>query len=173
MNTPIVTHIIRLLLVFALQVFILNDVPVAHGVQFMIYPLFIFLLPVEINIFYLMLIAFGFGSLIDIFSNTFGMHASALMAFAYFRPIIFKLFAPSDGYDILLETNLLQMGFGWFLRTFGILLLIHHFWFFMLEIFRITEIVYVLKMTGLSVIGSFVLSVLFQYLFLRKPRKET
>ena len=173
MNTTIVTHIIRFLLIFALQVFILNDVPVPHGAQLMIYPLFIFLLPVEINIFYLMLIAFGFGGLIDIFSNTFGMHASALMAFAYFRPIIFKLFAPRDGYDILLETNLFQMGFGWFLRTFSILLLIHHFWFFMLEIFRITEIVYVMKMTGLSVIGSFILCVLFQYLFLRKPRKET
>jgi len=172
MNTSILTHSIRLFLLFFIQVLILNIIPVSFGAQLMIYPLFIFLLPVELNIFYLMLIAFGFGGLIDLFSDTFGMHASALMVFAYFRPIIFKLFAPRDGYDSLLENNMFQMGFGWFLKSFGILLFIHHFWFFMLDIFRVTEILYILQKTGVSVVASFVLCVLFQLLFLRKPKKE-
>ncbi|MCR9171438.1 MAG: hypothetical protein NXI10_03030 [bacterium] len=172
MNTTILTHIVRFVLLFILQVFILNYLEIGYGIHMMIYPIFILLLPVELNVFYLMLIAFGFGGLIDIFSDTFGMHASAAVMFAYFRPIIFKLFAPRDGYDILMETNMFQMGFGWFLRTFGILLLIHHLWFFILMIFRISEILYILQMTGLSAALSFILCILYQQLFLRKPKKE-
>ena len=172
MNTTIVTHSIRLVLLFVIQVFILNFLDIGFGVQLMIYPLFIMLLPVEMNVFYLMLIAFGYGALIDIFSNTFGMHAASAAVFAYFRPVIFKLFAPRDGYDNLLETNMFQMGFGWFLRSFGLLIIIHHFWFFMLEIFRVTEILYILQKTGLSALLTFILCILFQQLFLRKPKKE-
>jgi len=172
MNTPIVGHILRFLLLFIIQVFILNGLPLGYGTHLMIYPLFILLLPVEMNVFYLMLAAFGAGALVDVFSDTFGMHASAAVVFAYFRPIFFNIFAPRDGYDSLMETNMFQMGFGWFFRTFGILLLIHHLWFSILEIFRLSEILYILQKTGLSFVGSFVLCILFQQLFLKKPKKE-
>ena len=172
MSTTILTHSIRLVLLFTIQVFILNYLEIGYGMQMMIYPLFIMLLPVEMNVFYLMIIAFGYGAVIDIFSDTFGMHASSAVLFAYFRPIIFKLFAPRDGYENLIETNLFQMGFGWFLRTFGILLLIHHLWFFLLMIFRLSEFLYILRMTGLSAVVSFILCILFQQLFLRKQKKD-
>lgn len=172
MNQPILLHSIRFVLFFLIQVLVLNQIELGYGMQLMIYPLFIMLLPVEMNVFYLMLLAFGLGGMIDIFSNTFGLHASSLLVFAYFRPIIFKIFSPRDGYDILMETNVFNMGFSWFLRSFGLLLLIQHFWFFLLEMFRVTEILYILQQTGLSVIVSFVLCILFQYLFLRKPKKE-
>ena len=172
MSSSIIQQITRFLLVFLLQVLIFNQIEIGYGIQLMIYPLFIFLLPVEMNVFYLMLLAFGLGGFIDYFSNTFGLHASSLLVFAYFRPIIFKIFAPRDGYDLLLETNLFNMGRSWFIRSFGLLLIIHHFWFFLLEIFKLSEILYILKQTGLSVVLSFILCVLFQYLFLRKPKKE-
>lgn len=174
MNISILTHSVRFILLFFIQVFILYFMDdIGYGIHLMIYPLFILLLPVEMNIFYLMLIAFGFGASIDVFTDTFGMHASAAVVFAYFRPIIFKLFAPRDGYDTLVDTNVFQMGFGWFFRSFGILLLIHHFWFFLLSIFRFSEIMYILQKTGLSVVLSFILCLLFQQLFLRKPKKES
>ncbi len=172
MNPSIITYSIRAVLLLIIQVYILYFLDIGQGIHIMIYPLFIFLLPVEMNIFYLMLIAFGFGGIIDIFNDTAGLHAASAVMFAYFRPIIFKLFAPRDGYDILMETNLFQMGFGWFLRTFGILILIHHLWFFLLEIFRISDILFILKNTGLSAVFSFVLCILYQQLFLRKPKKE-
>ena len=172
MNQLIIRHIFRFFLIFFIQVIILNQIEIGYGIQLMIYPLFILLLPVEINVFYLMIIAFGFGGLIDIFTNGYGLNASSLVVFAYFRPLIFKLFAPRDDYDILLETNIFNMGRAWFLKTFGLLLIIHHFWYFLLEMFKLSEIVYILQKTGLSVVLSFILCILFQYLFLRKPKKE-
>lgn len=170
--SSVVKHILRFFLFFLVQVLVLNQIELGMGIQIMIYPLFILLLPVEMSVFTLMIIAFVLGLSIDSMSGTFGLHASSLLAFAYFRPMIFNLFAPRDGYDILLETNIFTMGMGWFIKTFGILMLIHHFWFFMLEMFKLNEILFVLQKTGLSVVMSIMICILLQYLFLRKPKSN-
>jgi hypothetical protein len=119
-----------------------------------------------------MVIAFLMGILIDAFSNTYGLHASSAVVIAYFRPLIFKTFAPRDGYDLLKEGNSYDMGFRWFLYTFGLLLLIHHFWFFLLEIFRFDEILFVLQKTLFSLPLSFVLCLIIQAMIVSKPKER-
>ncbi|NRA11485.1 MAG: hypothetical protein HRT57_05990 [Crocinitomicaceae bacterium] len=166
--SQIAKHILRFFLFFLVQVLVLNQIELGMGIQIMIYPLFILLLPVDMNVFSLMLVSFALGLCIDALSNTFGLHASSLLAVAYFRPIIFKLFAPRDGYDILFEPNIFTLGTVWFLKTFGLLIVIHHFWFFMLEMFKLNEIIFVLQKTGLSLVVSILICILLQYLFLRK-----
>jgi hypothetical protein len=138
----------------------------------MVYPLYILLLPVEMGIFPLMFLAFGMGLAIDSMSNTYGLHTSSLLAFAYFRPVFFKIFAPRDGYDHLLESNIFNLGFSWFLRAFGTLLVIHHLWFFTLEMFKLNEILLILQKTGLSVVVSFLICILLQYLFIRNKKEN-
>src|SRR3989338_8399820 len=83
--------------------------------------------------------------LLDALSNTFGLHASSALIFAYFRPVIFKLFAPRDGYENTEESNIYTMGTRWFIYAFGLLLLIHHTWFFLIEIFKLNEILLLLR----------------------------
>lgn len=172
MSQLIINNILRFVLFFFLQVVILNQIEVGYGVQIMIYPLAILLLPVEMNVMYIMVLAFSLGACIDSFSNTFGLHTSALLAMAYSRPIVFKLFAPRDGYENVVEASFFTMGRGWFVRSFGLLLLIHHLWYFLFEMFKLSEILYTLQQTGLSVVISFIICVLFQFLFSRKPKKE-
>lgn len=167
MNIVVKIGLRFLFLLFA-QVLILNQIEIGFGIQIMIYPLFILLLPVETGVIALMGAAFVLGILIDAMSNTYGLHTSSLLVVAYLRPVIFKLFAPRDGYDALLEVNIFTMGTLWFLKVFGILILVHHFWFFMLEMFKINEFVFVLQKTLLSVPISFLICVLLQYLFVRK-----
>jgi hypothetical protein len=152
-------------------VVVLNQVELGAGTLIMIYPLFIVLLPVDTNVFLLLILAFALGISIDAMSNTYGLHASSLVLLAYFRPIILQAFAPRDGYEIDLEPNVHVMGYRWFFRTFGVLLLIHHFWFFLIELFRFDEILYVLQKTVLSFPLSFALCVLLQFLIIRKPVK--
>lgn len=164
-------HIFRFALLLAIQVLVLNKVELGAGTLLMIYPLFIVLLPEDTNVFLLLFLAFVLGISIDAMSNTYGLHASSLLLLAYFRPIIFKAFAPRDGYETDLELNLHTMGFRWFFRTFGLLLLIHHFWFFLMELFRFDEILLVLKHTLFSFPISFTLCVLIQFLIISKPTK--
>jgi len=164
----LITHGLRFIVFLLAQVLVLNQIEIGLGIQLMIYPLFILLLPVELKTITLMLTAFVFGLFIDAFSNTYGLHTSALLIFAYMRPFVFKLFAPRDGYDILLETNVFNMGYRWYLKTFGLLLLLHHFWFFIFEMFKLNELVFVIQKTFISVPFSLLLCLFLQYLFIKK-----
>ena len=138
----------------------------------MVYPLFIMLLPFELGIISLLSLPFLMGFLVDIFSNTYGLHASSLLMMTYFRPRIFKMFSPIDGYDPIKEPTFFDMGIRWFLSTFAYLLLIHHFWYFLIEIFRFSEIFSILIKTSLSVLFSFGLTIVIQQLLYKKVKRQ-
>jgi hypothetical protein len=90
----------------------------------------------------------------------------------YLRPIIFKMFSPREGYDKLKEGNIYEMGSRWFIYVFGILLTIHHLWFFTLEIFRLDDLLFIFQKTLLSVPLSFLLCLLIQATFVSKPKER-
>ncbi len=159
---------LRFVLFLLVQTLILNQIEIGFGIQLMIYPLFIMLLSFDTGVLSLLAISFTLGICIDAFSNTFGLHTSSLLVFSFLRPIIFKLFDTREGYDLLLEPTVLNMGNGWFIKSFGSLLLIHHFWFYLLEMFKLNDMGYVLQKTVYSLPLSFFLCVLLQYLFVNK-----
>jgi len=64
------------------------------------------------------------------------------------------------------------MGGSWFLFTYGNLLLIHHFWFFLIEIFRMNEFFFILQNTLFSVIISFILALVLQTLMIKKVTQK-
>lgn len=168
----IIKHSARFFAVFIIQAFILNQLEIGFGIQLMVYPLFIMLLPFELGLIYLMLIAFALGILIDTVSNTYGLHASSLVLFTYFRPALMKIFSPREGYDKVREGNIFVMGPVWFAYVFGGLLAIHHFWFFLIEIFRIDEVFFILQKTLLSLPLSYLLCYLLQALFISKSQER-
>lgn len=158
---------------FALiQILVLNQIEIGWGIQVFLTPLYTLLLPFEINVFLLMIISFFLGLSVDIMSNTFGLHASAMVTTAALRPFIFKIFAPRDGYDNLLTPNIFTMGRNWYIRTFGTMLIVHHLWFFLLEIFKFSELLYVFQKTGLSLILSFIVCLLIQFVIVRKASEK-
>jgi hypothetical protein len=164
----IVSISLRFLLLFFLQVLVLNNLEIGWGTYIMVYPFFILLLPFEMGVIPLMLISFFMGISIDSLSNTFGMHASAAVLVAYLRPFIFKAFAPRDGYDSVESAGIRVLGFQWLLGAYGTLLVIHHLWFFILESLQLNEILLILRKVGLSVPLSFAFSLLVQFIFMRR-----
>jgi hypothetical protein len=154
------------------QALVFNQLEIDYGIQFMIYPLYILLLPYDLNIFLSMLIAFVFGLSIDIISNTFGLHASSALLIAYLRPYFFKMFEIRDGYDPGMELSTKNMEFRWILSVHGLLLLIHHFWFFLIEIFKFNEMWFVFQKTILSMPISLGICLLIQSIFLRKSKQR-
>lgn len=165
-------HIFRFFLFAVLQIFVFNQIEIGYGILPMVYPLMLFLLPVEINVVLLFVIAFFMGITIDSLSNTFGLHTSALLLFAYLRPWILKKFAPREDYESNKETNYYTMGRNWFITTFGTLLLLHHLWFFLFEVANLGDLFYILQKTILSVVFSFLLCVGLQIIFVKKPKER-
>lgn len=168
----IILHTVRFIVFVLFQVLVLNHLEIQWGIYPMLYPLFILLLPFEMATVPLLLIAFALGLSIDVLSNTFGLHASSALVFAYFRPVIFKLFAPRDGYENTEESNIYTMGTRWFIYSFGLLLFIHHTWFFLIEIFKLNEVLLLLRKIGLSVPFSFLLALFVQFIFVSKKKSE-
>lgn len=159
---------IRFFLLAFLQVIVLNKMEMGLGTYVMIYPFFILLLPIEMGPINLMLISFFLGITIDALSNTFGMHASAAVLVAYLRPLIFKAFAPRDGYDSVESAGIRVLGFQWFLGAYGTLLVIHHLWFFILESLQLNEFLLILRKVAINVPLSFAFSLLVQFIFMRR-----
>ena len=161
-------YIFRLLLFVFLQSFIFNQLEINAVIHIMITPLYIFLLPFERSVISLLLAALVLGLTVDATSNTFGLHTSSLLLFAYLRPVIFRVFSPRDGYDSLKAPSIFDMGNRWFISTFSILLLCHHLWFFTLEAFSLSETLIILQKTLLSSVISFVVCVILQTIFIKR-----
>lgn len=163
-------YFLRLLLFVFLQAFIFNQLEISALVHVMIAPLYLFLLPFDRSLVGMLFIALVLGVTIDATSNTFGLHTSSLLLFAYLRPMIFRIFAPRDGYDIIKTPSIFDMGNKWFISTFSILLLCHHLWFFILEAFSFSETILILKKTILSGVISFVVCVILQTIFIKRAQ---
>jgi hypothetical protein len=165
-------HTIRFVVFAFLQALVFNQLNIGFGIHLMIQPLFIMLLPFELAVIPMMGIAFLMGLIIDIVSNTYGLNTSALVLMAYLRPIIFKLYGPREGYDPLKEPTSQDMGSNWFGVVYGILLGLHTFWFFLLEIFELGRIGFILQKTIFSGVLSFLLALLIQSFILNSKQKK-
>ena len=164
MNNSIVRNSLRFIILVLLQGVILHNVDINMYIHPMIYPLFILLLPIEINFYLSLILAFTIGISVDIFSSTFGLNASAAVFVAYIRPLILKLVQPRDGYENVEEPNMSSMGRLWFVYYGGIMIALHHLWFFALEQFSIFSFFTILGKTLLSGIFSLLIMIIAQYL---------
>ena len=167
----IVAYIARFVLFVTLQLLVFSQIELGLGIHLMMCPLYVLLLPFEINIFILLIVAFGMGFILDVFSNTYGLQASSLLLIAYIRPYVFKAFAPRDDYDPLKTPSYVDMGNLWYFSAFGSLLLIHNTWFFLLEAFSFRGILYTIQKIVFSFIFIYLLSLLLQIILVRRSKK--
>jgi hypothetical protein len=154
------------------QSLIFGQIEFGLGLHIMIYPFFLVLLPFDIKPIVLMIIAFTMGLILDTFSNTFGLHASASVIVAYLRPELYRLFAPRDGYDILMKPSIKDLGMKWFISVCGIVIAIHHFWFFFLEYFKWSAWFIIIRNTLLSGLISLFIIVAIEVLFTKKDTRS-
>lgn len=172
MNSPLFQSILRFVALVLLQGVIIHNVDLGMYIHPMIYPLFIILLPIEINFYLLLSFGFAIGISVDAFSSTFGLNASASVFLAYIRPLVLKTLQPRDGYENIVIPNIQSMGLNWFVYYAGIMIFLHHFWFFSLEVFNFLEIFPILLKVIISGLISLCIFILFQYLFRSQKQRS-
>ena len=165
MNNGWIKYGLMFVLVVLLQGLVVNNFEMNAYLHPMIYPVMILLLPFRVTTLSTMIFAIVVGLTVDAFSNTFGLHASSTLLIGYMRPIILRYIKPRDDYSDNLLPTFHDMGFSWYLIYGSIILFIHHFWFFSFEVFRIDLIFTILIKTIFSMIFSFGLILIFQYIF--------
>jgi rod shape-determining protein MreD len=168
MNNVVGANIIRFILLLLVQVIICNKINFLGYINPYLYVIFIFLFPIKDNRLVLLLVSFLLGMLVDMFSDSGGVHAAASVCLAYARPVLLK-----TSFGMLYEHQTVKFSnteIGSLISyiTFGVLL--HHFILFSLEIFNISNILLILKKTLFSGSLTIILSVLIIILFSRNQK---
>ena len=164
----IARNIVRFLVVVFFQVLVMDNVMINGYMIPYIYILFILLMPFETPKWMQLLSGFILGLSIDLINNTAGMHTAATVLIAFIRPYLLDLLAPRDGYDSETYPRIHYYGLLWFLKYTVIMVVIHNFALFYLEVFRLHDFLSTLLRVILSSILSTATIVLSQYFVFRK-----
>lgn len=168
MNNTGFSHIIRFILLLLAQVVIFSHINFFGYISPYIYIIFILLFPIRDSRILLLVVSFLLGLLIDLFSDSGGVHAAASVTLAYARPILLK-----TSFGMLYEHHNIKFNsseLGNLITYVIIAALLHHFILFSLEIFNISNIILILKKTLFSSIFTILLSVLLIILFSRNRK---
>lgn len=168
MNSTVLTNSARFILLLAAQVIIFNNINFWGFINPYPYLLFIILYPVNGNKFGLLFSSFALGIIMDMFSNSGGVHAAACVTLAYSRPYIFKFaFGLSYEYQTVRLNDVLTT------ERFSFILIavaIHHLTLFFLEIFKLNFLWEIIVRTLFSTVFTIILCIIIIYLF--KPARR-
>lgn len=155
----------RFLGLLAIQVFVLKQIPAVVGYDkfnILLYPLFIFFLPLQISRPAAVALGFLMGLAVDIPYGSPGVHASAGAFSAYFRPVLMGFMAPRGGLtgkEVIPSPE--YFGVAGYLQAAGLFFLLHLFWYFSVEAFTF---VYIGQIT-LKVLVAWPLSMIFVFFY--------
>jgi len=166
-----IVNLLRFAILVFLQVFLLKNFTLYNLSTPYPYILFILLLPFQTPNIVLFVLSFVIGITIDAFYDTPGLHAAACTLLAFARILFISVTVQKDGFDNEPDPTLDAMGFRWFFIYALILTLIHHFFLFNLEVFRISEIQYTFTRFVLSSVFTVFLMLISGLLFFRRKER--
>lgn len=159
----ILSTILLFVLYLALQILLARNIVLFDYGFCFVYIACILLLPNEIRLTWLLMIAFATGILVDTFYNTLGMHAAATVLMAYCRPLIVRAQIDVPGLESRIEFSLQELGVGTFFRYVFVLALVHHTALFFIEASSLTLLIPTLMRVGASTLLTTVSIVLIQF----------
>ncbi len=168
MNNVASINIVRFIILLLVQVVICNNINFLGYINPYIYIIFIFLFPIRDNRLVLLLLSFLIGMLVDMFSDSGGVHAAAAVCLAYARPVLLK-----TSFGMLYEHHSIKFSnteIGSLITYIAFGTVLHHFILFSFEIFNISNILLILKKTLFSSVFTILLSVLIIILFSRNRK---
>ncbi len=152
-----------------MQVLFLKNLTLFDTAFCFLYVAFILMLPLEIGPLLLILIGFVMGLTIDIFYDSIGINAAACVFIAFIRPFWLSLITPRGGYEEVNIPKLKTLGFSWFFAYSLPLIFVHHVVLFYLEAGNMHMFFFTLSKVIFSTILTFIIVVLSQNMFYRKP----
>jgi hypothetical protein len=150
-----------------IQILILNQIQFSGYVNPYMYILFVMLLPLSSPPYVVMISGFLIGLTIDIFSDSMGLHSAATVFIAYIRPFVIRSIAGTED-EMSDYPGLKQNKFLWFLYYSSIMVVLHHFILFYLEVFTFSYFFQILYRVVLSSLFSIFIIVLSQFLIFRE-----
>lgn len=166
-------NIFRFFFIIFFQIFVLNNVdfgPLNYLLSPMVYIAFIITFPNSYSKYVLLIIAFLLGLTVDMFLNTYGIHASACVLMAYSRTFMIRQLETQNTFDESFDLTIHTIEKTSYTKYVATLTFIFFLWLFLLEEFSFSNIFIILLKTILSTIFSVLLIILGQYLLFKKQK---
>ena len=132
--------IILFLILIITQVIICNNICLFNVAVPIIFIYLIIRLPMTLNINYVLTISFIMGLIIDIFSNTQGMHALSCTIIAFVRKPLLKLYIPREEDITDGDVSIKSIGFASYFKYLLSIILIYCTCVFVVESFSLFNI---------------------------------
>lgn len=163
---------LRLLLLLAIDIFLVSRLEI--GIYFVphIYFLSLLMLPVRSTKAVLLFFGFFSGLVMDIFMNTGGLHAAASTMMAFIRIFTLRFYLAPEDEDNNIAPGLYTLGTRKYLIYASVLILIHQLTFFSLEVFKTDSILLIIEKTLASSVLNILLLVCIQMLFMKPAKKK-
>jgi len=163
MNKKILIPVIQFVFLMLAQIIVFSAINLFGYINPYPYILFLLLFPFITSRSLLLVVAFVTGLIMDIFGDSGGIHAAACLTLAYLRPFALRI-----AFGVSYEYNAIRISNTSLYERFvyiTILVVIHHFILFSLEVFNISSILYVFKKTLITSIFTILICVLFTIIF--------
>ena len=141
-------------LLIALQLLIFNNIEFSGYVNPYVYVMFILILPFSIPSWLLLLISFGTGLVVDLFSGTLGVHTFATVMAGYVRPWILSLNVTTELADPDMSPSSYRTGLRWFFIYTLTVVFVHHLTLFFVEVFSFSNFFRTLLRVLLSTVAT-------------------
>lgn len=155
---------INFLVYIVLQIVLVRNL-VLFDVSFCyIYLGFLLLLPIEASVITGMFLGFSVGLLVDIFYNTFGIHAAACVFVMYVRHYWIDVLTPRGGYELGVTLTPQALGLQWFVTYALPLTLVHHTLIFFIEMGSFALFYYTMIKVVASSVFTMIMITVIQYI---------
>jgi hypothetical protein len=158
-------NIVRFIFLVLFQVLVLNHINLGGYINPYFYIYFILLLPFATPKWLLLISSFFLGLSVDLFTHTPGLNAAACVLMGFTRPFVIGRISTGNEYQVGEQPSLRFQDVKWFSYYTVILVLIHHFTLFYLEVFRFREFFTTFLRFLLSSVFTILLVFLSEYLF--------
>lgn len=170
MNNVLVRNIVLFVVLVLFQAGVLNQVQLGGFINPYLYILFVILLPVGTPGWLVLMLSFGMGISIDMFSNSPGIHTSATVFAGFMRTFLLASLMSRETVEPTDIPNIRLFGTGWFLKYSLMMVVIHHVFLFLVEAFKFSSLHLILWRALLSIVFTMLLIILSQFLFTRSNK---
>lgn len=168
----ILTYVLRFAGLLLLQLLVVNNIELNSYINPYIYVGFILLLPVNTKPWHIVVISFLVGATVDAFSSTPGLHIAATNFMGFMRIHYLRATTTKEDQEGRVIPSLSQKGIVWFSVYGFVLILLHHFLLFFLEIYGFHEFFATLTRVMLSTLVTLLLIIVGQLLFFRTQKSN-
>ena len=125
-------------------------------------------LNLETSVFKLLLYSFVIGITIDLFRDTLGLNAAALLVVAILRKYFLSIISERDEFDSMVELDFFNLGLIRYFIYFGLGIITHHFVFSLIEAFSFNNFFFLIYKSFINTIFALLILFFIQYLVIKK-----